>query len=84
MHSEIEEFTFCDVCSFPEAKNRYGSRAYGKGKDLLIIENLLMISCPTCGTSQLTSLTLKEIDAIKRDRKTLAVTKSVKVASFSV
>ncbi|AOY83132.1 type II toxin-antitoxin system MqsA family antitoxin [Moorena producens JHB] len=84
MHSEIEEFTVCDVCGFAEARTRYGSRAYGKGKDLLVIENVPMVSCPSCGTSYLTSFTLKEIDRIKRDRKTVAVTKSVKVASFSV
>ncbi len=47
-------------------------------------------SCPSCGTSYLTSLTLKEIDRIRRDRaaptfvdrKTVAVTKSVEVARF--
>ena len=38
-----------------------------KEKDLLVIENVPVISCPSCGTSYLTSLTLKEIDRIKRD-----------------
>ena len=84
MHSETEESTICDVCGYAEAKTRYTFRTYGKGVDLLVIENVPVVSCPSCGTSYLTSLTLKEIDRIRHDRKTLSITKPVKVASFSV
>ena len=83
MQSESEKFVVCDVCGCTEAKTRYTSRTYGKGEDLLVIENVPVISCPSCGTSYLTSFTLKEIDRIKRDRKKVAITKSVEVASFS-
>ncbi|NEP61694.1 MAG: type II toxin-antitoxin system MqsA family antitoxin [Symploca sp. SIO2G7] len=84
MHSEIEESTVCDVCGFAKVRIRYTSRTYGKGQDLLVIENVPVVSCPNCGTSYLTSSTLKEIDRIKRARKTVAITKLVEVASFSV
>ena len=83
MQYESEESIVCDVCGCAEAKTRYTSRTYGKGEDLLVIENVPVISCPSCGTSYLTSFTLKEIDRIKRDRKKVAITKSVEVASFS-
>ena len=83
MHSETEEPIICDVCGYAEAKTRYTSRTYGKGVDLLVIENVPVVSCPSCGTSYLTSLTLKGIDRIRHDRKTLAITKSVEVASFA-
>jgi YgiT-type zinc finger domain-containing protein len=83
MRSETEEITVCDVCGFAQAKTRYSPRTYGKGKELLLIENVPVVSCPSCNTSHLTSLTLKEIDRIKRERKTLAVNTSIEVASFS-
>ena len=83
MHSELEESTVCEVCGFTEAKICYTSRTYGKGKDLLVIENVPVINCPSCGTSYLTVSTLKTIDQIKRDRATIAVRKSVAVATFS-
>ena len=84
MHSEAVGSTVCDVCGFAEARIRYTSRTYGKGQDLLVIENVPVVSCPSCGTSYLTSSTLKEIDRIKRTRKTVAVAQLVEVASFSV
>ena len=83
MQSESEKYVVCDVCGCAEAKTRYTSRTYGKGEDLLLIEKVPIISCPSCGTSYLTSFTLKEIDLIKRERKKVALTKSVEVASFS-
>ena len=83
MQSESEKFIVCDVCGCTKAKTRYTSRTYGKGEDLLVIENVPVISCPSCGTSYLTSFTLKEIDRIKRNRKKMAIAKSVEVASFS-
>jgi YgiT-type zinc finger domain-containing protein len=83
MRSETEGITVCDVCGFAQAKTRYVPRTYGKGKELLVIENVPVVSCPNCDASYLTSLTLKEIDRIKRERKTLSVTMSVEVASFS-
>jgi YgiT-type zinc finger domain-containing protein len=84
MRSETEGITVCDVCGFAQAKTRYAPRIYGKGKELLVIENVPVVSCPSCDKSYLTSLTLKAIDRIKHERKTLAVTTSIEVASFSV
>jgi YgiT-type zinc finger domain-containing protein len=82
MRSEIEGTTVCDVCGFSQARTRYVPRTYGKGKELLVIENVPVVSCPRCDASYLTSLTLREIDHIKRERKTLAVSTSIEVASF--
>lgn len=84
MHSEAEESVVCDVCGFAKAQLRHDAKIYGKGEDLLVIENVPVISCPSCGTSYLTSATLKEIDRIKRERKLVAVTKAIEVANFSV
>ena len=71
----------CDICETDGVKIRTISRAYGHGKDLLIIENIPIISCPNCGESYLTAETLHKIESIKRDR-TLAIKRPVEVASF--
>ena len=83
MHSNTEEFVVCDICGGADAKIRHVSRTYGKGKNLLVIENVPVVSCPSCGASYLEAMTLREIDRIKRNREAVAVTKPVEVASFS-
>lgn len=72
----------CDVCGQGNARIRHISRSYGKGKTLLVIENVPVISCPDCGESYLTAETLHQIDRIKRDRKTLTIERPVEVATF--
>ncbi|WP_445175731.1 type II toxin-antitoxin system MqsA family antitoxin [Microcoleus sp.] len=73
----------CDICGTEGVRIHRTPRTYGKGKDLLVIENIPVISCPHCGSSYLTAETLHEIDRIKRQRKSVAVGCSVEVASFA-
>lgn len=73
----------CDICGTECVRVRRILRTYSKGKDLLVIENIPVISCPHCGSSYLTAETLHEIDRIKRQRKSVAVERSVEVASFA-
>ena len=48
-----------------------------------MIENVPVISCPDCGESYLTAETLHTIERIKQERRHLAVTRPVPVASFA-
>jgi YgiT-type zinc finger domain-containing protein len=73
----------CDVCGKEGAKVRYVSRSYGQGEDLLVIENVPVISCPHCGESYLTAETLHEIERIKLHRQSFAEPRSVPVAVFA-
>ncbi len=73
----------CDICGSEGVRIRRVARTYGKGKDLLVIENIPVISCPHCGESYLTAATLHEIERIKLHRKNLAVERFVEVASFA-
>jgi len=73
----------CDVCGQEGAKVRYVSRSYGKGDNLLVIENVPVVSCPHCGESYLTAETLHEIERIKLHRQTFAKPRSVPVAVFA-
>ena len=72
----------CDICGKDGAHLRKVNRTYGKRKDLLVIENIPMVSCPNCGESYFTAETLYGIDKIKLHRAELAVQRSVEVANF--
>ena len=72
----------CDICGQKGAQVRHVTRSYGKGADLLIIENIPVVSCPRCGESYLTAETLHEIERIKLHRHSFAKERSVPVAAF--
>ena len=73
----------CDICGKEGARIRRVTRSYGKGKDLLVIENVPVVSCPHCGESYLTAETLQELERIKLHRKSFAVERPVDVAEFA-
>ncbi len=72
----------CDICGQEGAQVRHVTRSYGKGADLLIIENVPIVNCPHCGESYLTAETLHEIERIKLHRQSFAKERSVPVAAF--
>ncbi len=48
----------CDICGRDGARIRRVTETHGKGKDLLVIEQVPMVSCPSCGESYFTADTL--------------------------
>jgi YgiT-type zinc finger domain-containing protein len=81
MCSEVDVMQ-CVMCDSGEARIVYVSRSYGAGDDLLVIENVPVISCPTCGERYLTAQTLHELEAIKAARRQRAALRPVAVAQF--
>ncbi len=81
MKSNYKTIT-CDICGQKGARRRKVTETHGKGANLLVIENVPMISCPNCGESYFTAETLQEIERIKVHRHNLAVARSVEVAAF--
>ncbi len=59
------------------------TRSFGKGPELLVIENIPMWSCPACGESYFTAQTMHELERIKALRKSVAKQRNVAVASFA-
>ena len=78
----LTKTTACELCGSEKAKIRRVARTYGKGAELLVIENVPVISCPDCGESYLMAETLHEIEQIKQNRRRLAVERSVAVAHY--
>ena len=73
----------CDICNREGAKLRHVTRSYGKGKSLLVIEDVPVVSCPHCGESYLTAETLHEIHRIRTEKEIAAHARPVLVASFA-
>lgn len=73
----------CDICGKSGARIRRITRSYGKGENLLVIENIPVVSCPNCGESYLTAETLHEIERIKLHRKNWAKERNIPVATFT-
>ncbi len=73
----------CDICGKEGARVRHVTRSYGQGEDLLVIENVPVVSCPHCGASYLTAETLHEIERIKLHRQSFAEKRPVAVAEFA-
>ena len=82
MSSKKEKKMICEICGKEEARIRHVTRSYGNGKDLLVIENVPVISCPQCGESYFTAETLHELERIKLHRQNFAVKRPVAVAEF--
>ena len=72
----------CDLCGKKRARPRKVARTYGKGKQLMVIENVPVVTCPDCGESYVTAETLHAIERIRTQRKRVAHRRSVAVAQF--
>ncbi len=68
----------CDICGKDGVRLRRATRTHGKGKRLLVIENVPIVSCPNCGESYLTAQTLNEIERLKVHQRSLAVERPVR------
>ncbi len=72
----------CEICGKQGARIRRVTRTYGKGKEMFVIENIPIVTCPHCGESYLEADTLHEIERIKLHKKSVATTREVRVAQF--
>jgi len=73
----------CEICGKEGARIRKIAETHGKGRNLLVIENIPMVNCPHCGESYFTAETLHRVERIKRHRRRLATARAVAVASFA-
>jgi YgiT-type zinc finger domain-containing protein len=73
----------CDLCGKPGARLRQVSETHGKGRELLVIENVPMVDCPHCGEAYFTAETLHEVERLKRQRRARAVARPVAVLSYT-
>ncbi len=73
----------CDNCGRDGARQRFVTHTFGKGDNLLIVEEVPVISCQYCGESYMTLDTLRELERLKRDKRVNAIKKEVGVVTFA-
>ena len=73
----------CEICGKEGARIRKVTRTYGKGKEMFVIENIPIVTCPHCGDSYLEVETLHEIERIKLHKRSLATIREVPIAHFA-
>lgn len=73
----------CEICGKEGVRIRRVARTYGRGKDILVIENVPVVTCPHCGESYLEAATLHEIERIKLHKRSFAAKRTVPVVSFA-
>lgn len=73
----------CDICGKDQSSVKQVTRSFGKKKNLLIIEDIPVVSCAGCGESYMKAETLHEIERIKMHRHSFAVKRPVEVTVFA-
>jgi len=74
----------CDNCGKTGVIEKRITRVYGRGKNVLVIENVPVLVCPHCGASYLEAKTLHELERIKLHRKSFAKQRSLEVAAYAL
>jgi YgiT-type zinc finger domain-containing protein len=72
----------CAFCGKEEVRTRKLPQTFGEGDDLFIIEQVPVMSCPHCGENYLTSDTIRALDEILDERRTVAAKRPVLVTTF--
>lgn len=72
----------CSFCGQAAAEKKAASQAFGSGSGLVVIEKVPTISCSHCGEVYFDGETLRELDRILLNKKTLTRARRVRVAEF--
>lgn len=79
----MDTSTKCPNCGSEDARIVLRPKAYGRGDDLLVIEDVPVISCRTCGQNFVDAAAARAIDHVLRNRQEAAARRPVAVASLA-
>ena len=72
----------CELCGTQAAAIKKTTKSFGRGDNLVVIEDIPIVHCASCHESYLTADTACELDHIRKNRRRLGKAKRVLVASF--
>jgi YgiT-type zinc finger domain-containing protein len=78
----MELAMICDACGKKGARSERITRFFGRGRATFLIENVPVVTCPSCGERYMTAETLKEIEGIRMHWRQLSADKRFRVARF--
>ncbi len=73
----------CKNCGKPTAYNSTITRTYGKGDDLLVIEDVPVISCRNCGIDLISAETFHALNKLRASVEVRAAKRLVVVVGYN-
>ncbi len=73
----------CDLCGARAARAVKRNKVFGKGRKMIVIENIPSISCQTCGRTYITRDVMLALDKIRTQSETMTVPKEVTYAKIA-
>ncbi len=67
----------CDICGVAAAHEVKRTKVFGKGAQMIVIEDIPFISCDNCRQTYTTAETMHALDEIRMNRKRLTVAREV-------
>lgn len=62
----------CELCGTQAAAIKKTTKSFGRGNNLIVIESIPIIHCTSCHESYVTADTARELDRIRKDRRSLS------------
>ncbi len=73
----------CKNCGKPSAYHNTITRTYGKGDDLLVIEDVPVISCRNCGIDLISAETFHALNQLRNSAEVRAAKRLVAVVGYN-
>ena len=73
----------CDCCGKKGAVIKRVTRSFGRGKSILVIEDVPMVVCPHCGQSYFTADTLHELERLRLHKESMGVQRVAPVIKYA-
>jgi YgiT-type zinc finger domain-containing protein len=67
----------CDICGVAAAHTIKRTKVFGKGAQMLVIEDIPFIACDNCHQTYATAETMRALDEIRMNRSRLTVTREI-------
>ncbi len=72
----------CDICGASGVTIKHVTKSFGSGESLVVVEGVPVVHCSKCHESYVTAETSRQLDKIRKNRRQMASTRPVLVASF--
>lgn len=76
------ELIICDNCGVQAARTVKRPQVLGRGTQMMLVDNVPVITCRNCGESYMTSETMHGLDNIRSKQRANSATRKVAVAEF--
>lgn len=77
------DLVICDICGARAARVVKRNKVFGKGRKMIVIENIPFISCQNCGQTYITRDVMLALDEIRTHSETMTVPKEVACAKIA-